>query len=40
MKREMEKREDYEKKGIDIDMIKDWINENTDRMLLHNELKE
>lgn len=40
MKRELEKKEDYDKKGIDIDRIKDWINENTDRMLRHNELKE
>ena len=40
MKRELEKREDYDKKGIDIDRIKDWINENTDRMLRHQELQE
>lgn len=40
MRRELEKKEEYDKKGIDIDRIKDWINENTDRMLKHNELKE
>lgn len=40
MRREFEKKEEYDKKGIDIDRIKDWINENTDRMLRHNEIKE
>lgn len=27
-------------KGIDIDRIKQWIQDNTDRMLKHNEIKE
>ena len=38
MRREVEKKEEYDKKGIDIERIKDWINENTDRMLRHQEL--
>lgn len=40
MRKEMEKQEDYEKKGIDIDRIKQWITDNTDRMMQHQELKD
>ena len=39
-KRERERQAEYESKGIDIDRIKIWINENTRRMLEHRELKD
>ena len=40
MRKDMETNLDYDKKGIDIDRIKQWITHNTDRMLHHNELKD
>lgn len=40
MRKEFEKKEEYDKKGIDIDRIKQWITDNTDRMMVHAELKE
>ena len=36
----MAKREDEEKNGIDIDRIKTWINDNTQKMLQSKDLKE
>ena len=40
MKRDQEKKEEYESKGIDVERIKTWITENTNRMLDHRELTE
>ena len=40
MRKEQEKKEEYESKGIDIERIKVWITENTNRMLEHRELTE
>jgi hypothetical protein len=40
IRREIEKKEEYERKDIDVDRIKEWITDNTDRMLRHHELKE
>ena len=39
-RKELEKNEELERKGTDVDRIKQWIQDNTDRMLRHNELKE
>lgn len=39
-KREQLKNEENDKKGIDIDRIKNWINENTQKMLRAKDLKD
>jgi hypothetical protein len=33
LRKDLEKQEEFDKKGIDIDRIKQWITDNTDRML-------
>lgn len=40
LRKEQEKKEEYESKGIDIDRIKGWITENTNRMLEHREISD
>lgn len=35
LRKEIERKEEHDKKGIDIDRIKQWITDNTDRMLQH-----
>lgn len=40
MRREQERIEQSEKYGVDIDIIKNWINENTQKMLRHKDMKE
>ena len=36
----MQEAKEYNAKGIDIDLIKEWISHNTEGMLKHQELKE
>ena len=38
--RSAQEQKELESKGIDIDLIKDWISRNTDAMLKNQELKE
>ena len=40
LRREIEKKEELDKKGIDVDRIKVWITQNTDKMLRFRELQE
>ena len=39
-KREQERLDESEKSGVDIDLIKNWIHMNTQKMLLHRDVKE
>ncbi len=40
LRREIERREEHEKKGIDIDRIKVWIGMHMDKMLRCREINE
>ena len=40
LRREIEKKEEHDKKGIDVDRIKVWITQNTEKMLRYRELQE
>jgi len=40
LRRDLEKQEDMDKKGIDVDRIKVWITQNTDKMLRFREIEE
>lgn len=40
LRRDIENQEDMDKKGIDVDRIKVWITQNTDKMLRFREIEE